>query len=86
MSEENKEEKKVPLTEVAMLNGGNVKIVMSLALTPQGTQAPVFMLVLPSRPELEPNTITLSELAVLHQLVETALRESISLLSTVAGE
>jgi hypothetical protein len=80
------EEKKVELTEVAVFNGGAVSVVMSLADTPQGGKAPVFTLVTKQRPGLDPNTITLSELAVLSKLIEIALNESISMCSTVAGE
>jgi len=69
-------EKKMSIVRVALFDGGSVKIVMGLAGDPP---VPVFQFITPERARLEPGTVTLQELTMLHALTKEAIHQAVSM-------
>lgn len=67
---------KLSVVRVALFDGGSVKIVMGLAGDPP---VPVFQFITPERARLEPGTVTLQELTMLHTLTKEAIHQAVSM-------
>lgn len=67
---------KMNIVRVALFDGGSVKVVMGLAGDPP---VPVFQFITPERARLEPGTVTLQELTMLHALTKEAIHQAVSM-------